>query len=480
VNRLSRRSLIQIAAGAPLMAQAVPAGTGFGLQELGKLPVRASSAIAASPLSIGFECLDRRLFDPEKTYPFMAKLGAKWARVQTGWSRCETVKGEFDFRWLDSIVDSLLHIGIQPWFNLGYGNQLYSPDSPLESAVGWVPIRTPEQKQAWTRFTERISAHFRGRVRHWEIWNEPNITVFWKPTQPSAAGYAELVKLTAPAIRNANPDAVIVGGGLTGTYPDVLEYLDTALKNGIAEHVDRISYHRYRSNPDRGYAAEVRAARALLDLYKPGLALWQGESGAPSQPGGIGAMGTLKWTEERQAKYLLRRTIVDASLSLELSSYFEIVDLVGYREGTDQAGKTAYFGLLRPDYTPKPAYFAYQRLCSVFDAETRAVDLSVQFDNLQPSELAPAAISCATFHRRGCPIFAYWYSADLMTDPPPGRVSATLWPGPQSRMPDPVLVDPLTGAVLKPQRPQFTGGVWKMPLPVTDYPLIVTDRTIAT
>ena len=43
-----------------------------------------------------------------------------------------------------------------------------------------------------------------------------------------------------------------------------------------------------------------------------------------------------------------------------------------------------------------------------------------------------------------------------------------------------LIVDPLTGAVLKPQRPQFTGGVWKMPLPVTDYPLIVTDRTIAT
>jgi hypothetical protein len=248
----------------------------------------------------------------------------------------------------------------------------------------------------------------------------------------------------------------------------------------MAAHVDRISFHRYKSNPDRGYAAEVRAAQALVERYKPGLRLWQGESGAPSQPGGVGAMAPLKWTEEKQAKFALRRTLVDVSLGLELTSYFEIADLVGYREGTDQTGKTAYFGLLRPDYTPKPAYFAYQRLCSLFDAETKATNLGVQFDGLHPAELAPAALACATFQRRGAPMFAYWYSADLMSDPPPGRVSATLWHGSAIQMMKPVIIDPLTGSVLKPESPRKTGGVWRMPLPVTDYPLIVTDQAIAT
>jgi hypothetical protein len=57
-------------------------------------------------LGIGFETLDRKFFDPKPTYEPLEKLGIKWARVQTGWSRCETTKGKYDFAWLDEIVDA--------------------------------------------------------------------------------------------------------------------------------------------------------------------------------------------------------------------------------------------------------------------------------------------------------------------------------------------------------------------------------------
>ena len=51
---------------------------------LGKVPPRDSLSIQASPLSVGFETLDRKLFAPERTYPHLARLGVKWARVHTG------------------------------------------------------------------------------------------------------------------------------------------------------------------------------------------------------------------------------------------------------------------------------------------------------------------------------------------------------------------------------------------------------------
>jgi hypothetical protein len=76
-------------------------------------------------------------------------------------------------------------------------------------------------------------------------------------------------------------------------------------------------------------------------------------------------------------------------------------------------------------------------------------------------------------------MFAYWYSADLMSDVPPGRVTVSLWHGSALRLENPVLIDTLTGSVLKPERPQQFAGYWRMPLPLTDYPLIVTDRAIA-
>ena len=92
--------------------------------DAGTLKPRRTADIAASPISIGFETLDRYHFDPKRTYPHLAELGAKWARVQTGWNRCEREKGVYDFGWLDAIVDDLLAIGVQPFFNLGFGNLL--------------------------------------------------------------------------------------------------------------------------------------------------------------------------------------------------------------------------------------------------------------------------------------------------------------------------------------------------------------------
>jgi polysaccharide biosynthesis protein PslG len=65
---MTRRTVLQMPAAA--LAQ-MPAA--------GRIKPRASNAIAASALSEGFETLDRKMFDPERTYPFLANLGVKWA-----------------------------------------------------------------------------------------------------------------------------------------------------------------------------------------------------------------------------------------------------------------------------------------------------------------------------------------------------------------------------------------------------------------
>ena len=76
-----------------LWAQEKDVFAACGLKPIGKLKTRPSASIKASPLSVGYETLDRQHFDPAKTYAHAAQLGVKWARVQTGWARCEKVKG---------------------------------------------------------------------------------------------------------------------------------------------------------------------------------------------------------------------------------------------------------------------------------------------------------------------------------------------------------------------------------------------------
>jgi len=451
----SRRSFIKWSAGALALAAWRPAclwaNEPFaGLTSVGKLKSRSSASIKASPLGVGYETLDRQHFDPVKTYQHAAQLGVKWARCQTGWARTEKTKGQYDFGWLDGVVDGLLKIGIQPWFNLGYGNPLYTTKADA-TAVGWVPVFDEAAMDGWKKFTAKIAEHFKGRVRHYEIWNEPNITNFWKPGKPDAASYVKLVEQTAPIIRQHAPDAVIIGGAFAGIPMD---YIKQCLEAGMAKHIDKMSYHPYRSVPESGYDKEVQTMRQLLAKHDGArVALWQGENGCPSQKGGAGALRDVDWNETRQAKWLTRRILSDLRLEIELTSYFLIVDLVGYR------GSTNWKGLLRgKDYTPKPAYFAYQNLCALFDADTLKADLPVQVEGEK--------VVTASFQRRGEPLYAYWTPESLTKDVPSTKARVTVASKPKS----PALLDPLTGQVYRISA--FDA------LPLADYPLIIADQTV--
>ncbi len=477
MNSWNRRQLLTLPAALAAPARALA-------QAPLKLRPRTPLAIASSPFSVGFETLDRQLFDAGRVYPHLARLGAKWARVQTGWIRCETQKGVYDFRWLDHIVDALLGMGVQPWFSLGFGNPLYTPGAERHQGVGWVPLNSPEAREAWRRFTSETARHFRSRVRHWEIWNEPNGKTFWRPSEtPDPAGYLELVKLSAPAIRRHIPDAVIVGGAFM-QFPMGMEYFEQCLEAGLGGLVDRISYHGYRARPEANYARDVQFFRSFLARYNPKLKLWNGENGAPSMNNGVGGLSNYEWSEATQARWLLRRSLLDFGLELELTSYFHASDMPDYGRITygwsaERGDTTNSKGLIRGrDYSPKPSYYAYQNMCALFDSETRKADFLIRLDSAAPAA-EELAIHTAAYSRRNRPLYVYWYPSDLQQPYRASTLRVMAWSGRQARLENPVLVDLLTGAVTTPSKASLASGYWRFEeLPLEDYPLVITDRSV--
>lgn len=419
------------------------------------------------------------MFDPERVYPHLAKLGVKWARLQTGWARTETAKGIYNFAWLDAVVDSLVKIGVRPWFNLGYGNRLYTPNAPDEASVGWAPVFTPEARAGWQAYASRIAEHFRRRVPHWEIWNEANTSGFWKPEKPSPAGYVNLVKATVPAIRRHIPNAVIIGGAL-GDIPESLHYLEQCLELGLGKYVNKISFHPYRAVPEFNYEQHVRAFRRLIRRFNHQIELWQGECGAPSENGGTGALAALDWNEARQAKWLLRRLLTDLGLGIELTSYFHAVDLVNYNWGAGATGKPNLKGILRGrDYSPKPSYFAYQNLCALFDAATKPADLMLHFGDpvMWKGATERETIYSATFKRGNFPVCAYWQPVSVQEENRAAKkIEVSLWNSGAGDLKNPVLVNLLNGEVYQLKEATQTNGFWRFgALPLVDSPLVITD-----
>jgi hypothetical protein len=478
---MNRRDFLQGAVGAVAAMTvssdqlcAAEAASPIDLPEAGRLKTLPSRAIKASRLSIGFETLDRYQFDPTRTYEHLGRLGVKWARAQTGWCRCETRKGKYDFRWLDEIADGLLAQGVEPWFSLSYGNRLYTPEAPDVSAVGFCPMFAQEARDGWAAFVDAIAGRFADRVKKWEIWNEPNGRTFWRPRQPDAASYVELVKFTAPIVRRRIPDATLVGLALAGCN---LKYAEEALKAGLARHVDRIAFHPYSPLPE---SAEpfVAKVRELLGERGRSVKLWQGECGCPSDPkteGGTDKQGR-KWNEQLQAKWLLRRILTDLRLDLDLTSYFTTVDLTRYNWGNGPTDHAQSYGVLRgSDYTPKPSYYAYQSLCSLFDAQTR---LDSRLEAIPAGE-PDQNDRVAGFARNGRALYAYWVAADLREPCSPQTAAFRLPTPAHATIQQPVLVDPLSQRVYRLEGKAEAGALAVAGLPKLDYPLIVTDRGTA-
>lgn len=460
------------------------------LKELGSLRCRNSREIADSPVSIGFECLDRELFDPEKCYEPLAQSGVKWARCQTGWSRCETEKGVYDFRWLDRVVDRLRSDGIQPWFNVGFGNKLYMQNIYSEAAVGCVPLYYGEEAwRAWCNYIRALSRHFAGRVQYFEIWNESNISNFWQPRKADPLEYAKLVSATGKIIREEVKNAKI-GACVSGSYsPFVAEFLSS----GVAKELDFFSIHPYCIQPELEFRNHVQAIRRTLKRAgAEQLEIWQGESGFASWfPEKHWLSPAVFSSERNQAVWQLRRYVTDMACGLKLSSFFQMADMMGkdYKVGNETRKNPARHGILNGlTYTPKQSYFTLQRLATIFSGGTRPAQMFTQTTlramprGKRESRLIDLGVTVNTFERNGYPVVSYHLAEDMQFGfPGMGNFELTLHAPELKAIQKPVLLDPLSGKIYD------VKTFWKndeerwfcfQKLPLTDFPLLLTDRSV--
>ena len=429
------------------------------MKKIGTLPLRSAAQVGPSRIGIGFEKLDRKVFEPEKAYDLVAASGVHYVRLQSGWQRTETEKGKYDFAWLDDIVDQLISRGMEPWIDLCYGNELYTPMAKeYFGAVGCAPIATEEEREGWLRYVKAVVTRYRGKVKWYEIWNEPDGQWCWK-TGVSPEEYGDFALATARAIHEADPEAKAVAGVLC--YVN-LPYFKRMLDRGVAAEADAVSFHRYNAN-------ELDALNEMQALR-----------------GGA-------WTPLKQAKYLLRHRLIDLSTDMVFTSHFSAMDMIEALNGKvgDKASYLdfGYFGVIQADfneeglatgeYTPKLSYRALQHLCTLFDGKSKPEQLPIR-RVVNPSarvfdkDASDSRLVMLGFRRGNGTALAYWEAADLMRETYDGTVSFQL----AGEKDAPRLVDLMTGDVYQVpetlvKRDDLGEIVELVNLPLTDSPLLL-------
>ncbi len=463
------------------------------LIKIGEVKPVHSSQVAKSTWGIGFEKLDRDVFDPEKAYDKVAELGVKWVRILSGWAKTEKVKGVYDFGWLDNVVDNLLARGLTPWMCLCYGNGIYSSRAAeVFGAVGCPPIESEEEKNAWLKYVEAVINRYKDRIELFEIWNEPDYISCWK-TGVNGTAYGVFLRDTARKIREIAPEVGIIGGASTNHE---LSWMTDLINTGALTYLDAYSYHSY--TPDELFSSyRVKAVRSLCLRTNPDLIFMQGETGAQSRSDGAGGLGGGAWTPLRQAKFLARVLLCHMFDGVHINSFFSCMDMIEALDGKTGDKNSymdfGYFGLIGADfdengfatgeYNPKPSYRTMQVLAAIFREDFTVEDIPARLNSndgwtwtqrlFRYEDSFREIIHRGICRPNGSSALVYWKPSELLSTTYEGTVTVETACQGEIR-----LVDLLDGAVYEiPENlieRNNNGTVILKGIPLTDYPLLVT------
>ena len=272
----------------------------------------------------------------------------------------------YSFHNIDLIFDFLLSIDMKPFVELGF------MPSSLASGAKTVfhyrgNVTPPTDWGEWGDLVETLTRHLVvhygvAQVRSWpfEIWNEPNLPIFWDGTQ---AEYFALYQHAARAVKRIDPD-IPVGGPSTARnewIPDLLSYCDST-----GTPLDFVSTHHYPTDDavDQGGDMETQMAAAGRGALRRMAEKARAQTG--SRP-----LYYTEWSNSPSSRdpfhdipyaaAFIVKSILDVAGLVDIYSFWAFSDIFE-EEGFPSAPFHGGFGLVNIQGIPKPSYRAFQLL----------------------------------------------------------------------------------------------------------------------
>jgi xylan 1,4-beta-xylosidase len=280
----------------------------------------------------------------------------------------------FDFTHIDRLYDALLARRIKPFVELGFTPLALKTSE--QKIFHWAGNTSHPEPAGWVALVEAFTRHLLRRygeteVRSWyfEVWNEPNLDIFWEKADRQA--YFDLYTRTAQAIKAIDP-RLRVGGPSTAGAAWVPEFLAHAQATNTP--VDFITTHTYgvddgfldeygvedrmlSPRPD-AIVGDVRRVRQQIEAsHRPGLPLFFTEWSTSYNP------RDLVHDSYMSAAYVLTKLKASQGLAQHMS-YWVYSDLFE-EPGPPDAPFHGGFGMMTREGVRKPVWFAYKYLAAL-------------------------------------------------------------------------------------------------------------------
>jgi hypothetical protein len=319
--------------------------------------------------------------------PMAYDAGSRWDRFDFSWPVIEPSNNSWNFGPHDTLVNDLDAAGINMvgillwtpnWAATEGASSMdtasfdqrpfgwYAPvpyDGSMDGAIAATASSSPPQGlylawndpgNHWGNYVYSIVSRYGDRVKHWEMWNEPEWNYFWTGT---STDYKQLLKVGYQATKAACSDCTVLFGGLhywanQDYYWWVLSQLrsdpDGATNNYFFDVMSVHLYSRAANTYDIVNTIRARMATYGMDDHP----IWITETGVPvwGDPQAYNSKYDYAATQDEAAAYLIQSYA--NAWAADVERYFH------FRTHDSDMGE--YFGLIRNDRSLRPSYVAYQ------------------------------------------------------------------------------------------------------------------------
>ncbi len=272
---------------------------------------------------------DESRFGVNHAYPWPHLLdlsrqaGLVWVRDWSlKWQEVEPEKGRFTFAEADLQIDRPRKHGLSVLGLLPFPSSNWSSSAPAGvAAEGPYPQNraraayAPRETAEFENYVEKTVAHYKGRIRWWQVFNEPLFTDYSLPRKHGYDGtaYGRLTVAFAKAARRADPQARVLAG--IGYLQDgqILEDFDRFFAAGGLKAVDAVDIHHYPGLRPPEFLGDLLAKlNALMEKHGGRKPIWLTEYGyyADDEPASLpihhSGFDRPLASEQVQAEYAVR------------------------------------------------------------------------------------------------------------------------------------------------------------------------------
>jgi hypothetical protein len=291
-----------------------------------------------------------------------ALCGAKVIRTGPEWGSIQPQKNVWNWQALDQLVDLYGQAGVEIQALLGYCPKWAAPIEKQHSRDWMDWSRGAPDLDAFSRYAYRAAKRYDGRIRYWEVWNEPDIGFF----RGTLDEYLAMLKTASDSVKKASPSAKVLTGGFAGMdHPHRKKDFQKQVLVQGEKHVDIHAFHAHGNFSS--------FARTIDGKFLP-----MRRENAVRQPwyANETAVTSMDGAQKMQAETLYKKFLFSWSRGAIGYNWYDLRN-----DGFDPKNGEHNYGLLTNDFYPKAAYPVYNALALFFKKTSfeRQLDLG---DNL--------------------------------------------------------------------------------------------------